>query len=88
METDEQFHARVLERTGVEYHNLPRREVTGGALNTILVKRGDEFVVGVGYPDEDGVFEKFELVVAVPLPPEYFCNYCGSAHESACMDPP
>lgn len=68
-ETDEQFAARVVARTGVTLEAMPRRTLRPGELpGHIFCKRGAQMVVGVGYPDyedpETGVpyWSRFEVV--------------------------
>jgi len=51
-ETQEQFEARVEQSTGMKFSEIPKGE-PGDIVLPILEKKGNVYVVGFGYPDED-----------------------------------
>lgn len=75
MESDAEFEARVLERTGHRLADMPRlpaEHVLGGH---IMCRRGSVYVVTVGYPDyeeEDGtpIYSSFGVVDLSEYTPE------------------
>ena len=57
METLQSFESRVLARTGLALGDIPRGEANDILGGHIFARRGDTYVLAVGYPDredEDG----------------------------------
>ena len=61
-EAETHFHERVKGATGLDWDSIPVGVPDDIIGSTILCRRGSTYVLGVGYPDCDGVFVGFRRV--------------------------